>query len=453
MLAVPRRYQHTQNVPLFGHSLLTNKTLVSVKGPDAAKFLNGLVTYKMLPTYIKKNEMTISTATIDKSLSLQSFDLQSNNWGSLRESIETGNQTINRNGIFTSILNSKGRVISDLFIYPYQYCPDTIINKESHYLVEVHTELAKTLLGIFRLHKLKAKVNFSIMENLKVWYAYNDQKQDATYNQQMIYFNEESQHLKNPTIALENSHKFLDDPTIFQHDLDKNNVLGFAFDERCPDFGIKIITPSTVERISDVLNTEYLPESEPLPLATLNTRRYMAGIAEAPTELTPNKYLPLESCLEYMGGINFDKGCYIGQELTVRTHHTGIVRKRIVPIKLYPFDKDSDDVKLDFENQLEISSIDNYGNLDIYSDTPEIDNKKKLASSPFGDSGKVSSRRSSRRTSSGVLLGINGSIGLALVRLEDFATDRKFFLELPSSNESTIKVGVKAFIPYWWPAE
>ena len=28
------------------------------------------------------------------------------------------------------------------------------------------------------------------------------------------------------------------------------------------------------------------------------------------------------------------KGCYIGQELTARTHHTGVIRKRLLPIVL-----------------------------------------------------------------------------------------------------------------------
>ncbi|KAI9872184.1 MAG: Iron-sulfur clusters incorporation protein [Pleopsidium flavum] len=37
-----------------------------------------------------------------------------------------------------------------------------------------------------------------------------------------------------------------------------------------------------------------------------------------------------------MGGIDFRKGCYVGQELTIRTHHTGVVRKRILPVKIYP---------------------------------------------------------------------------------------------------------------------
>ncbi|KAG0410195.1 hypothetical protein HPB47_012686 [Ixodes persulcatus] len=35
-----------------------------------------------------------------------------------------------------------------------------------------------------------------------------------------------------------------------------------------------------------------------------------------------------------MSGVSFHKGCYIGQELTARTHHTGVVQKRIMPVVL-----------------------------------------------------------------------------------------------------------------------
>ncbi len=32
--------------------------------------------------------------------------------------------------------------------------------------------------------------------------------------------------------------------------------------------------------------------------------------------------------------VSFEKGCYVGQELTARTHHTGLVRKRVMPVSL-----------------------------------------------------------------------------------------------------------------------
>jgi hypothetical protein len=39
--------------------------------------------------------------------------------------------------------------------------------------------------------------------------------------------------------------------------------------------------------------------------------------------------------------VDFRKGCYVGQELTVRTYHTGATRKRILPIRLFPLRSDN----------------------------------------------------------------------------------------------------------------
>ena len=40
--------------------------------------------------------------------------------------------------------------------------------------------------------------------------------------------------------------------------------------------------------------------------------------------------------------MDFRKGCYLGQELTVRTYHTGATRKRILPIRLIPLTEPCD---------------------------------------------------------------------------------------------------------------
>ena len=36
----------------------------------------------------------------------------------------------------------------------------------------------------------------------------------------------------------------------------------------------------------------------------------------------------------FIFSVSFTKGCYLGQELTSRTYHTGVVRKRILPLSL-----------------------------------------------------------------------------------------------------------------------
>ena len=59
--------------------------------------------------------------------------------------------------------------------------------------------------------------------------------------------------------------------------------------------------------------------------------RVLAGAAEGDESVG---MIPLEANFAELGGIAFDKGCYLGQELIARTYHRGVVRKRLVPIVL-----------------------------------------------------------------------------------------------------------------------
>lgn len=49
--------------------------------------------------------------------------------------------------------------------------------------------------------------------------------------------------------------------------------------------------------------------------------------------LCSGEAIPLEYNLAGLNAISFDKGCYVGQESVARTHHRGVIRKRLMPLK------------------------------------------------------------------------------------------------------------------------
>ena len=60
--------------------------------------------------------------------------------------------------------------------------------------------------------------------------------------------------------------------------------------------------------------------------------RLLNGILEGGDELSGQ--LPLNCNLHTLNGISFTKGCYIGQELTQRTFHSGVIRKMALPFAI-----------------------------------------------------------------------------------------------------------------------
>ena len=60
--------------------------------------------------------------------------------------------------------------------------------------------------------------------------------------------------------------------------------------------------------------------------------RLRHGLPDGSRDIIVEKYLPLECGFDELHAIDYDKGCYVGQELTARTHHRGKIRKRLMPV-------------------------------------------------------------------------------------------------------------------------
>ena len=62
--------------------------------------------------------------------------------------------------------------------------------------------------------------------------------------------------------------------------------------------------------------------------------RIALAIPEPDTDLVVDKTIMLEAGLDQLGAVAFDKGCFVGQELTARTRYRGLVKRRLVPVEL-----------------------------------------------------------------------------------------------------------------------
>ena len=62
--------------------------------------------------------------------------------------------------------------------------------------------------------------------------------------------------------------------------------------------------------------------------------RLSHGLSDGSRDLVVEKSILLESNFDELHGVDWQKGCYMGQELTARTKYRGLVKKRLLPVRI-----------------------------------------------------------------------------------------------------------------------
>jgi folate-binding protein YgfZ len=68
--------------------------------------------------------------------------------------------------------------------------------------------------------------------------------------------------------------------------------------------------------------------------AAYDQLRLRLGVADGSRDLVLEKSILLEAGFDELNGVDWNKGCYIGQELTARTKYRGLVKRRLVPVAI-----------------------------------------------------------------------------------------------------------------------
>ncbi|KAM3423061.1 hypothetical protein BST61_g525 [Cercospora zeina] len=300
-------------------------------------------------------------------------------------------------GFYAAFLTAQGKVLHDTFIYP-------TIESEWHkqqggaeddagYLVEVDADQADILMKHLKRHKLRSKFKLRLLDEgeLEVWSLWKEEERWTAHG----------------TASTQQA----------------AGIIGMS-DPRAPGMGQRLILP-------DRKKEEALQELDETSLEAYTIRRYLRGVPEGQLEMPRDEVLPMNCNIDIMNGIDFKKGCYVGQELTIRTHHTGVVRRRILPITLYD---PSTGVagKVEYNPAASVNAVDLIG----------MDIKKE----------------DKRKRSTGKVIAGIGNVGLGMCRLEQmtdlkvtaepsvFSPEDKFVAQTVDGNE----VGVKAFVPDWF---
>ena len=89
-------------------------------------------------------------------------------------------------------------------------------------------------------------------------------------------------------------------------------------DPRHPELGTREVGPR-------------LPPDAAARLA-YDAHRIALGVPDGGRDFAYGDAFPHDANLDRLGGVDFGKGCYVGQEVVSRVHHRGTARKRIVPV-------------------------------------------------------------------------------------------------------------------------
>jgi mRNA-decapping enzyme subunit 2 len=306
---------------------------------------------------------------------------------------------VSTNPIYTAFLSAQGRILNDVFVYP----PSARSNGEE-WFIEVDEASAGDLLKHLKKHKLRAKFQLEKLdaERIGAYYSW-------------------------PAPAPGGEH---------------TASSGVGGQDPRPGMGRRWLEGEAASKSpSPFLQHLQDSGSEQTTLEQYTIHRVRNGIAEGQSEIIAGHALPQESNLDLFGGIDFFKGCYLGQELTIRTHHTGVVRKRILPCQLY--DKDGPPPSDQQEG-------------------PEYRPESGIVLPPPGSNiSKLKAK--GRGRSSGKWLDGVGNIGLALCRLEmmtdiqltadctNFDPTEQYKVQWQMGGETgeQKEVMLKPFVPNW----
>jgi len=236
---------------------------------------------------------------------LQSYDLLQ---GICTNDVKRFQADPNRVAMSTAFLDTTGRIFAEVILNkPQTFTTDKRVSMEDELWIDCDKSQIEDLEKHIKKYILRKKVDLEdISDETRIWSFAS------------LYLN--------PEVVKLGEFFELEEQKITAEDEGQYGDLGYV-DPRLLELGVRFVCPAEEDRF-DVDKKEIEISKNHL---TYDKIRTLHGVAEGP-ELA--SVLPFTANLDFLNAVHFSKGCYVGQELTARSYHTGIIRKRIVPFVL-----------------------------------------------------------------------------------------------------------------------
>ncbi|ESQ38245.1 hypothetical protein EUTSA_v10028714mg [Eutrema salsugineum] len=273
-------------------SKLKSRSVVRFSGPDTVKFLQGLLT---------NDVRRFGESAGEKSATVPTPNMAS----------------VSTPPMYAALLTPQGRFLYDFFLYS-PTRPEEKLNRTGsgpgsdserggsvELFADVDVSVLDELLETLKKYRLRAKVDIeNVAEEFSCWQRYGRNLSGSS------------------SVGWGGGVDRAGESTA------SGNKYGWQWykDPRLDCLGYRSIfpsdaTPPLVEADKETDERNYL------------LWRLEHGVAEGSAEIPKGEAIPLEYNFVGLNAISFDKGCYVGQELIARTHHRGVIRKRLLPLR------------------------------------------------------------------------------------------------------------------------
>ncbi|MGA7431207.1 MAG: folate-binding protein [Xanthobacteraceae bacterium] len=197
--------------------------------------------------------------------------------------------------VFAALLTPQGKIIADFIVAQAPSAQDSTGGSagDDDFFLDVPRALGSALVERLNLYKLRAKVLIedlsATLSVLAVWDGRSDRSWDGS----------------------------------------RTTTRGLCYaDPRLPALGLRaIIPPDSAGEAAAALGATIVDAGD------YDAHRIALGIPRGGIDFAYSDAFPHETDMDQLGGVDFQKGCFIGQEVVSRMQHRGTARTRVVPVR------------------------------------------------------------------------------------------------------------------------